>query len=394
MLGPSLSQNILGKELKFLSGRIYRSGHIWEVEKVRTEFEVCPRCASISKVRCGRIKVLVREESVRQNPLWFRVHKHRYYCKPCRKPFTEPTPGVWPRRRTTQRFRKALAKDCENMTDLSRVRSEHRVSTGLIYQVFYEQLGIKLRERNNQPWPKVIGIDEHFFRRKNRKTEFVTVIANMTKRRLFEVAHGKDTKSLFEQLKDIPGRENVEVVVMDMSDTYRALVKILFPNAKIIADKFHVLRLMSPALIKLRAQIHGHRKELGYRRLILTNERNLDYETRYELWRYLEKHPKLQELHRWKERLHEFYRSKGLKRATQSFERLMRDLESSTLEEAQRLKRTLKHWKDALLLYFEKRFTNGLTEALNGRAKLLQRRASGYRSFKNYRLRLLNACGF
>jgi len=394
MLPARLAQDLLGSELKFLSSRAYKSGHLWEVKKVRSGAEICPKCANPSNVRCGKLQVTVREESIRQTALWFRVHKHRYFCKPCRKPFTEPTPGVWPRRRTTQRFRRALARACEDLTDLSRVRKYFRVSSGLLYQVFYDQLDIKLRERRDQPWPKVIGIDEHFFRRKSRKTEFVTVIANMTKRRLFEVAYGKDTKSLFEQLKDIPGRENVEVVVMDMSDTYRALVKILFPNAKIIADKFHVLRLMSPALIKLRAQIHGHRKDLQYRRLLLTNERKLDYETRHELWRYLKKHPKLQELHRWKERLHEFYRTKGLKRATQSFERLMRDLGNSTLVEAHKLRRTLKHWKDALLLYFEKRFTNGLTEALNGRAKLLQRRASGYRSFRNYRLRLLNACGF
>ena len=394
MLPESLAQDILGKELKFLSSRVYRSGHVWDVEKVRGAFEVCPRCASASDVRCGRVQVLVREESIRQNPLWLRVHKHRYFCKRCRKPFTEPTPGVWPRRRTTQRFRRSLAQSCEDMTDLSRVRRLHRVSTGLIYHVFYEQLGIKLRERSKQPWPKVIGIDEHFFRRKNGHTEFVTVITNMTKRRLFEVALGKDSKTVFEQLKEIPGRENVSVVVMDMSDTYRALVKLLFPQAKIIADKFHVLRLMSPALIKLRAQIHGPRKDLYYRRLILRNERDLDYETKCELWRYLEKYPKLRELHRWKERLHEFYRTKGRKRATQSLERLLRDLGNSVLEEAQRLKRTLTHWRDSLLLYFERRFTNGLTEALNGRAKLLQRRASGYRSFKNYRLRLLSACGF
>jgi transposase len=394
MLPSTLAQDLLGSELKFLSSKAYRGGHIWDVKKARREFEICPKCASPSKIRCGRLRVIVREESIRQTALWFRVHKHRYFCRPCKKPFAEPTPGVWPRRRTTQRFRRALAKACEDLTDLSRVRKYYQVSSGLIYKVFYDQLDIKLRSRSNQPWPKIIGIDEHFFRRKNHRTEFVTVITNMTKRRLFEVAYGKDTKTLFEQLKGIPGRENVSIVVMDMSDTYRAVVKLLFPNAQIVADKFHVLRLMSPALIKLRAQIHGHRKELQYRRLILRNERNLDYETRTELWRYLEQHPKLQELHRWKERLHEFYRTKGVRRATQSLERLLRDLENSLLPEAQRLKKTLKHWKDALLLYFEKRYTNGLTEALNGRAKLLQRRASGYRSFKNYRLRLLSACGF
>lgn len=394
MLEESLAQGLLGDELRFLSAKSYRFGRIWEAEKIRQAFEICPKCATPSRVRCGRVSVLVREESIRRQALWLRIFKHRYLCKRCRKPFTEPTPGVWPKRRTTQRFRRHLAWAAVQMTDLSRVRRENGVSTGLLYKVFYEQCAIKLRERECQSWPDVIGIDEHFFRRKNRITEFATLITDIRKRRVFELVHGKTTKGLIDQLQHIPGRENVKVVVMDMSDTYRAFVKLLFPNALIVADKFHVLRLMSPALIKARRMIHGHRKQLRYRRLVLSNERELNYDLRYELWRYLEQHPKLQELHRIKERLHEFYRTKGFKRAVQGFRKLLFHLETSTLEEAKRLRRTLEHWRDAILLYFEKRYTNAMTEAFNGRAKLLQRRASGYRSFKNYRLRVLTACGF
>lgn len=394
MLEVKLAQSVLGNELRFLGSRVFRGGHIWEVEKVRGEFEVCRRCASPSKTLCGRVWVKVREEGFRNENLWLRVLKHRYFCKTCRKPFTEPTPGVWPGRRTTQRFRKALARDCENMTDLSRVRKIHCVSSGLLYKVFYEQCEVKLRERQNQVWPEVIGIDEHFFRRENRRTEFVTMITNLKKRRLFEVVHGKDTKTVMAQLEDIPGRENVKIAVIDMSDTYRALVTKFFPNAQIVADKFHVLRLLSPALIKTRRQIHGHRKELKWRRLILRNEMNLDYDQRFELRKYLENHPILQELHRMKERLHEFYRCKGTMRASQSFERLVKLMEISVLPEIQKLRKTLLKWKHQLILYFDQPYTNALTEALNGRGKLLQRRACGYKSFRNYRVRLLTACGF
>lgn len=394
MLNDKLAQSVLGREFRFLGSRAFKTGHIWDVEKIRNEFEVCPRCASICTSRCGRARVLVREEGIRSENLWLRILKYRYYCKTCRKPFTEPAPGVWPRRRTTQRFRKALARDCENMTDLSRVRKLQRVSTGLLYQVFYEQCEVKLRERQNQPWPEVIGIDEHFFRRTRQGTEFVTMITNIKKRRLFEVAIGKDSKGLMAQLESIPGRENVKIVVIDMSDTYKAFVKRMFPNAQIIADKFHVLRLLTPALIKTRKLIHGHRKDLRWRRLLLANEKNLDYSVRFDLWRYLESHPKLQELYHTKERLYEFYRCKGTMRAAQAFERFLLSLKLSLLPEIQKLRRTLEKWKHQILLYFEFRFTNALTEALNGRGKLLQRRASGYKSFRNYRIRLLTACAF
>ena len=49
-------------------------------------------------------------------------------------------------------------------------------------------------------------------------------------------------------------------------------------------------------------------------------------------------------------------------------------------------------WRDQVLAYFHGRATNGMTEGFNGKAKLVKRRAYGYRSFGNYRLRLLNAC--
>jgi transposase len=45
-----------------------------------------------------------------------------------------------------------------------------------------------------------------------------------------------------------------------------------------------------------------------------------------------------------------------------------------------------------MLAYFPSRVTNARTEGFNGKAKLVIRRAYGYESFRNYRLRLLHAC--
>lgn len=269
-----------------------------------------------------------------------------------------------------------------------------RCSSGLIYTVFYEQAEIKLRERKGVHWPKRIGIDEHFFSRRNGFTEFATVFTNLSKGKLFELAHGKSKKALIEQLKDIPGREGVLLVAMDLSSGYKSFVRAFFPNAKIVADKFHVLRLPTPSIIKRRRQIHGHRQELRTRRLLLKNRKDLGYDLRCEVDHYLKLHPHLNELYRAKERLHEFYRTKGFKRATQAFRRLINQLEASSLPEIEKLRRTLLKWKAEILLYFELRVTNALSEAINSTAKLLQKRACGYKSFKNYRLSLLSACAF
>ncbi len=64
----------------------------------------------------------------------------------------------------------------------------------------------------------------------------------------------------------------------------------------------------------------------------------------------------------------------------------------SQLPEIQTLRSTLLRWRREVLAYFQTRLTNGMTEGFNLKAKLVKRRAYGYRSFRNYRLRLLNAC--
>jgi transposase len=387
-----LSRSILGTELKLISTRQHRKGYLWEVEKLRKGPEICPKCATPSTSRYGVKQVLVRQENLWGLALWFRITKHRYYCKSCRKPFTEPVPGVMPRMRTTQRYRKSILKACKKFKSLSEVRSDHLCSSALVYKILYEQLEIKLRERKNAFWPEVLGIDEHFFTRRRGWTEFVTVFTNLKKRKMFEMVEGKDKRSILEQVKAIPGREKVKVVVIDLSNGYRSLVKELFPNARIVADKFHALRLITPALIKTRKEIQGFKQDMRMRRLLLKSRQKLDYDLRFEVDRYVKLHPKLEAIYRTKERLYEFYRTKGSNRAYQSILKLISELEKSPYEEVQRLKNTLKNWGEEILNYFELGYTNALTEALNRTAKLVQANAYGYKSFKNYRLRTLSAC--
>ena len=392
MLQTNLADEVLPKELKFIESRTYRNGHIWDVAKIRNPFEICPKCLTPSKVQCGKVQVIVRDVALREKPLWLRILKHRYYCKRCRKPFTEAVSGIWPGRRTTSYFRKSIADLCRKYTNLNLVRKEHTCSSGFLYKIHYDQLKTKLNERAGAPWPKTLGIDEHFFSRRKGYTEFTTVFCDLRKKRLFEMCLGKDKKSILDQVKDIPGRENVKVVVIDLSNGYLSLVKELFPNAKIVADKFHALRLVTPSLLKIRKEIHGHRQDLKRRRLLLKNREDLDYFVRSDLDQYLKQYPDLDELYRFKEKLRELYRCRGLNKAKINLERLIGSASCSSLEAIQRLGRTLDKWKTQILNYFENRWTNGFTEATNGNAKALQKRARGYKNFENYRLKTLCAC--
>jgi transposase len=391
MLSPHLSSFLFGNNLKLIAMKSISKGYLWEVEKVRSE-TICRHCHSSSTVKAGRCSTTVKEDPIRQTALWLKIHKHRIYCKACKRTFAESVDGILSRRRSTQRFRKTIAQACGKLTDIATVCRDYGVSTGFAYGVYYEQIEVKLRERGQPKWPEVLGIDEHFFRRQKGVTEFVTMFTDLKKKRAFEIAHGKNQESLFEQIKDIQGRENVKTVVIDMSGAYKSFIKKMFPNAQIIADKFHVLRVFGPQIMKAGAAIHGHRKELNTRRKLLRNRVNLDYDIRCEIDRYLKDYPELNELYRCKERLYEFYRIKGAARAVVALYKLIEQFKKSSNEAVKKIAGTLQRWRKEILCYFAHRYTNAFTERMNGTGKLVQRRAFGYKSFKNYRLRTLSAC--
>lgn len=388
--GIDLSRFLLLPELKLLKTHSKGKTLFLFVEKTR-QIEVCGRCATPSRISYGRRVVRVKDEPVRGRQIILNIRKRRYFCKPCKRPFSETVPGIWPKRRTTQRYRASLLYACQRFSNLSQVGRDFRCSPSLVYKVFYEQLELKLR-MYQPPWPKAVGIDEHFFSRKSGYTEFTTVFADLTKSRLREAVHGKDKKTVLSQVNHIDGRNEVKWACIDMSDTYRSLVRELFPNAHIVADKFHVLRLLNNALIRERKNIAGFKQDLKTRKLLLTNRSRLDYFKRSDIDFYLRDKPNLRELYEFKERLYTLYRTKGTDRARKALDDLITLAKASFCAEVQRLGRTLKNWRNEILNYFESGLTNARTEAFNNSGKLVMKRAYGYRSHKNYRLRLLSAC--
>jgi transposase len=240
----------------------------------------------------------------------------------------------------------------------------------------------------------VVGIDEHFFRHDRRYgvRAFVSMIVDIKHHRLLELVEGRTTGQLEESLAYISGRENVQLVAMDLCEPFRSFAKSFFPNATLVADKFHVVRLLHGAINRRRKAITGDRRSLLIRRMLLRSGFTLSVSERFVLRAWLDQHPELREVYDCKEAIHGFYRIRGQQRAALAFTAMTDRMASSQLPEIQTLRRTLMRWRSEILAYFAHRLTNAMTEGFNNKAKLVKRRAYGYRSFRNYRLRLLNAC--
>jgi transposase len=156
-----------------------------------------------------------------------------------------------------------------------------------------------------------------------------------------------------------------------------------------VADKFHVLRLLSPALRRRRIEITGDRRTLRIKRLLQKNRKNLTYFEKQDVDRWLMQYPELNLIYRFKEKLYELYRNTHPQRARASFERLILELSMTDTPELVTLRKTLTSWKEEILNYFERRITNAMTEGFNRIASLVKNLGFGYRNEKNYRLRFL-----
>jgi transposase len=268
-----------------------------------------------------------------------------------------------------------------------------RCSSSFIYKVLYEQLELQYRmKRLNLLWPKKIGIDEHSFKRGKYGTDFASMIVDHKRKRVFELVNGRAVGELTAALSYIPGRERVEDVTIDLSSTYKSFVTSFFPNARITADKFHVVRLLHPAINRRRKEITGDRRTLLIRRMLLRNGKKLNFFEKSAMYKWLENYPELKEVYHFKEALHGLYRVKGYERAKRAFVKLTDRMGASILPEIKTLRQTLLRWRSEILNYFKTGLTNGRVEGFNGKAKLIKRKGYGYRSFKNYRLRVLNDC--
>jgi len=389
-----LIYGLLLPELEFSKiQKLSQLDYLWVLQKQNLG-AVCPKCAALSHAIHDSRLVTVRDQPFRERRITLQIKKHRYFCKPCKLPFTEPIAGILPRKRTTQRLRKQIKSACLNFTDLKKVQKYYAVSSGFVYQAFYEQLDLDLRKSQSAEFGASVGIDEHCFGRKKgvRRREFVTMVVNHHQKKVREIVLGKSHETLHQNLSQIPGRENVKIVTLDMSDSYKSFAKNFFPNAELVADRFHVERLIQPLLLSHRIGITGDKRTASVRFLMNRKRNTLEHWERAALDLWLKPNPKMHELYLIKEQIGRFYEIKGCRRAEIAFNKILLRLAAFTEPAIKTFCRTLTRWKTEILNFFKFRITNARVEGFNNTAKVIKRMAYGFRSFKNYRLRVLTAC--
>ena len=102
--------------------------------------------------------------------------------------------------------------------------------------------------------PCYLGIDELYLNRR-----YLCILTNLEERTLLDLLPGRQQEAVTKRLMSMTERDKIEIVSMDMWKPYRRAVQAALPQARIVVDKFHVVRMANEALEKVRK---GLRKEL------------------------------------------------------------------------------------------------------------------------------------
>jgi len=103
----------------------------------------------------------------------------------------------------------------------------------------------------------------------------------------------------------------VKIVCIDLSSPYRSLIKKHFPNAKIVADRFHVIRLINHYCLKTYQLIDENIKyHRGLLAALRTNPENLSDKRLVKRDEYLNTQPAINAIYQFKQRLHQLLMKK------------------------------------------------------------------------------------
>ncbi|WP_410254455.1 ISL3 family transposase [Streptococcus pneumoniae] len=202
-------------------------------------------------------------------------------------------------------------------------------------------------------------------------------------------------------------RCRVKIITMDMFSPYYDLARQLFPCAKIVLDRFHIVQHLSRAMSRVRVQIMNqfHRKSHEYKaikrywKLIQQDSRKLSDKRFYRptFRMHLTNKEILNKLLSYSEDLKHHYQLYQLllfhfqNKEPEKFFGLIEDNLKQVHPIFQTVFKTFLKDKEKIINALQLHYSNAKLEATNNLIKLIKRNAFGFRNFENFKKRIFIA---
>ena len=307
-------------------------------------------------------------------PTLLRLKKRRFQCKSCRSVTVAETSIVEKNCQISNLVRQKVTQLLTEKVSLTDIARRLRVSTSTVYRKL-DQFTFK-EHYDKLPNELIIILD-------NRRQ---TTIRNYFLKYPLKV------------------RQQVQFITMDMSGAYIPLARKLFPNAKIVLDRFHIIQHLGRAFLKTRIAIMNQfdKKSLPYRalknhwRLFQKDSRKLSLNSFYSktFRQTLAPHEVVAKTLVFSKELTDYYTLYQLllfhfqeKRVDEFFE-LIEENRSKVNHYFQTVFRTFLRHKQYIKNALETDYSNAKLEATNKLIKDIKRLGFGFRNFINFKKRV------
>jgi transposase len=330
-------------------------------------------------------------------PVILRLRPKRYRCRYCEGVVTTTECPTWHDTKSgcTKAFAEFLLLELVNST-LQDVSQKHGVTYDIVRGV------LKRYVKGEVDWRQIkalrlLGLDE--ISPLKGHSDFVTLVSAQDengKLIVLAVLKGREKKTLVDFLKTLPTRLQVMIkeVCTDLYDGFIHAVEEVLPQAKTVADRFHVAKLYRAAVDALR------KTELKALKGVLTKEEyaglkgvlwalrkrreHLEPEEHVLLDRLFEASPLLRKAYTLREKLTRLFDKEHSKKSgRRAIRRWMAAVRESALDCFDPFLTTLENRMDIITNYFISRSSSGWVEGLNNKIKVLKRRSYGIKNLGN-----------
>lgn len=354
----------------------------------------CPRCHKKDYVCSGTVTREFKSLPMGNRPITLRMTVQRIRCNHCGCTIQEHIPFAWAKCQYTKRLAVYIQSLCQYMT-IKAVADHLGMSWNTVKEINKEYL----RRKYGKPGLdglKYIGIDEFAVKKGH---VYMTIVADLESGQVVYVGDGKGKDALDGFWKRLSRSKcNIKAVSTDLSGAFISAVREHLPDATLVFDHFHVVKLANDALDKVRIDTY---KELdskekssaikGLRWILLGNGERLKSESAAErLDQALKVNANLATSYYLKEELRRVWNQNGKEQAEVILFNWIKEARGAGIRHMTRLADTIEQHMDGLLAYYDYKISSGKVEGINNKIKTIKRQAFGFRDSDYFKLRILS----
>lgn len=346
----------------------------------------CPCCGAVTdRVHDYRMQVIKDVPLARDTFLHLR--KRRYRCD-CGKRFFEINTFLPRYYRVTTRLVAEIMFAFKKTVSAKEIGCRYNVSSVTAMR-YFNQFNQRLTML-----PEVISLDE--FKGNSGGQKYNSIIVDPEKRIVLDVLPNRFENNLIKYFSQFSNKNDVKYFVCDMNPHFRQVAKICFPQATIIADKYHVIRQVYWAMEKVRKNEQNKlstrfRKYFKKsRNLLMKQTEKLSEEEMDRLSLMFEIAPRLADAYRIKNDFITVIRSNSSIEGKLRLVDWLFSVEVMDLPEFHDCTKAYHNWFQEIINSMDVPWTNGYIEGCNNKTKVLKRVCFGVRNFERFRNRILH----